>query len=545
MTNTAYINGQTPRAYVGTRASTPSQCFQYPRSPNTSDSVGYVIGDIWMKTPFSSASDAEMWILVSLLGYVATWVKLVPSAATVTTYTENSGTATPSGGILNVVGTGKVSTGGSGNTITIQLDGSLADEFVTDSGTATPVAGILNVLGGANVSTMGSGDTITITASSGSDLTFVANDASTATSSMGVMNVLGANLITTTSGGGNTFDIKMTNGTDGQVPIGGGSNPLWANITSMDSSVTITNGPNTIDLSAMGGGGSGGVIVTTFTASGTWTPNVNTEFVILAAWNGGAGGASGSKGVGAQAGGGGGAGGNALYLMGPVDYFYNGTGVVVTIGAGGTGGAAQSGTGSGNNGGSSGQTTIGNVSIPVSASSAGLGTGTGGTSGCSSYVLANGYLTIDGTQMGGNSSGNARNLDTASVTSAGAISAFVSPFMCASSGGGGGATGVGGGSSGTISLAGTQVIAGLAGGAAGANGSPGNAAPWTNTYVQEFLTGGTGGSGGGGQSGSSVGSGGAGGIPGGGGGGGGGANTVNSGVGGTGARGQAIFIEFF
>lgn len=42
--------------------------------------------------------------------------------------------------------------------------------------------------------------------------------------------------------------FSSTNGTNGQVLVGGGSAPAWANITSGNSSVTITNGANTIDL---------------------------------------------------------------------------------------------------------------------------------------------------------------------------------------------------------------------------------------------------------------------------------------------------------
>lgn len=59
--------------------------------------------------------------------------------------------------------------------------------------------------------------------------------------------------------------------TNGQIPIGSiGSAPVLANITSLDSSVTITNGPGTIDLSA------GGSVAITFDAdSGTATPSSN------------------------------------------------------------------------------------------------------------------------------------------------------------------------------------------------------------------------------------------------------------------------------
>jgi hypothetical protein len=70
----------------------------------------------------------------------------------------------------------------------------------------------------------------------------------------GVLNVLGTSVIETT-GAGNTVSVNLTNGTNGQVIIGGGAAPAWANITSGDGSVTITNGANTLDLSVASGTG--------------------------------------------------------------------------------------------------------------------------------------------------------------------------------------------------------------------------------------------------------------------------------------------------
>ena len=74
----------------------------------------------------------------------------------------------------------------------------------------------------------------------------------TATEMNGILNVFGTNVIST-SGSGNTVDIELVNGGNGQVLIGGGSQPVWKNITSNDKTVKITNGPNTIDLAVMGG----------------------------------------------------------------------------------------------------------------------------------------------------------------------------------------------------------------------------------------------------------------------------------------------------
>lgn len=46
--------------------------------------------------------------------------------------------------------------------------------------------------------------------------------------------------------------VSSSNGTNGQLLIGGGAAPVWANLTSSGGSVTITNGANSINLEASG-----------------------------------------------------------------------------------------------------------------------------------------------------------------------------------------------------------------------------------------------------------------------------------------------------
>lgn len=64
------------------------------------------------------------------------------------------------------------------------------------------------------------------------------------------INILGGTLIST-SGSGDTVTIDLDSGTDGQVIIGSTSgSSAYATLASADGSVTITNGSNSIDLSA-------------------------------------------------------------------------------------------------------------------------------------------------------------------------------------------------------------------------------------------------------------------------------------------------------
>ena len=57
-----------------------------------------------------------------------------------------------------------------------------------------------------------------------------------------------------------TGKLGSSNGAVGQVMIGGGTGPVWANFTSSDSSIIFTPGDNQLDMVAVGGGGSSGVI---------------------------------------------------------------------------------------------------------------------------------------------------------------------------------------------------------------------------------------------------------------------------------------------
>lgn len=71
----------------------------------------------------------------------------------------------------------------------------------------------------------------------------------------GNINVDGSGVIGVAGNPGtNTLTASLSNGTNGQVLIGGGTAPNWANITSTGGTVAITNGANTINLEASSSG---------------------------------------------------------------------------------------------------------------------------------------------------------------------------------------------------------------------------------------------------------------------------------------------------
>lgn len=88
------------------------------------------------------------------------------SAAVATSYSTDSGTATPAANSLNVLGGTGVDTTGASDDVTFNVDtAAVTTSFATDSGSATPSSGVINILGGTNTTTSASGSTITVNSS--------------------------------------------------------------------------------------------------------------------------------------------------------------------------------------------------------------------------------------------------------------------------------------------------------------------------------------------------------------------------------------------
>lgn len=333
------------------------------------------------------------------------------------------------------------------------------------------------------------------------------------------------------------------------------------NTSALGVGFVYSDGSGLLGIGTPSGGGN--IIVTKFTANGTFTKNASTKYVEVICWNGGGGGGSGRQGASTAAGGGsGGSSGGVLVFSGYATFF--GATETVTIGSGGTGGAAQSSASTNGNAGlAGGISSLGNIFVSLivqgGLSSQGLG-GTSGTvvGGFSQGFMIPSYPLTNATSPSTGGSGRiTTGTDGTIVALSGSLpfQTMVTMFCPTAAGGGAGADSVTERSGGiganyiAFFLGGTTTDTLNAGGTAGLesttiNGGAGNNAITTTggRYVAA-----TGGGGGGGQSvGAAAGNGGNGGLPAAGGGGGGGSlNGTNSGAGGDGGRGEIWVIEYY
>ena len=116
----------------------------------------------------TAAPHARLGTLTSLGSTIAITngsgtINLETGSAVATSYVENSGTAIPLAGVLNILGSAGITTSGAGDTVTVTAGPTIATLYTEDSGTATPFLNNLNILGGTGISTSGAGSTVTIT----------------------------------------------------------------------------------------------------------------------------------------------------------------------------------------------------------------------------------------------------------------------------------------------------------------------------------------------------------------------------------------------
>jgi hypothetical protein len=293
--NQNYPNGLNPLNYMGVNAANPApqviQSTQAPLPTNTN----FPIGTQWAVTTLSGL---QYWVLLNLDGNVATWVQIFPGGGGgggASEFPTDDGTADEVGGVLQVKGDGEnISTEGSGNLVNVVLSENITVSTITVDSFGVGVvtsngAGLLSsvdplpiALGGTNAISMAApdgvvyydGTRLATTASAGTVgqvltsngpgmaptfqpsggggggiTALTANTGVAATTAS--IKLQGNNVITTNGASTSEIDFSLTNGTNGQVLIGGGTVPLWRSITA-GTNITLTPGDNSLTIAASG-----------------------------------------------------------------------------------------------------------------------------------------------------------------------------------------------------------------------------------------------------------------------------------------------------
>lgn len=83
----------------------------------------------------------------------------------------------------------------------------------------------------------------------GSIMTLTGNIGAPVPPTAGNIDIFGLNVLNVVGNPGiSTLTINLINGTNGQLLIGGGVEPLWADITSLGNTISITQGANSLNL---------------------------------------------------------------------------------------------------------------------------------------------------------------------------------------------------------------------------------------------------------------------------------------------------------
>ncbi len=196
------------------------------------------------------------------------------------------------------------------------------------------------------------------------------------------------------------------------------------------------------------------VLLTEFTASGTWTKRAGLKSVLV--WCGGAGGGAGSgrQGIAGENRYGGGGGGGGAFVWRFLSASDLAATVTVTCGAGGTSGASQASTSSnGSAGGAGGDTSFGALVVAKGGSAGGGGSTAAGTAGA-------GGVTATGTPVNG----------PFAIPGAAGVAGATTANAAGGAGLSGTTSGPGGGGGGGISNTNVSGVAAMTGGGINQNG---------------------------------------------------------------------------
>jgi len=237
-------------------------------SDPTTSNFQFNVPTVWVNT----ASETGFILLGKPLN-VANWAAFAGVQHVDQLEGNSGGPVSPdTSGIIHVVGdTTTINIVGNPgtNTLTASTTGSIATVYTCDTGSATPLGGNLNVLGGAGASTTGSGSTITIVATGSETVnTLTGNSGGAVLPTGGNINTVGSGSVTVVGNPGtSTLTSQLTGLTNHNVLIGAGTDTITKVAPSSTSGVPlISQGASadpTFGTVVVEGGGTGD---TSFTA---------------------------------------------------------------------------------------------------------------------------------------------------------------------------------------------------------------------------------------------------------------------------------------
>ena len=202
------------------------------RSPTGNDIAQ--LGQTWVNTLTN-----QVYTLSSITASVANWAVSAVGGGGLTTANADVGSATTLADAMTFAGGSNINTSAAAHTVTFNFNNSIAVSGSITAGTAITAGTSITATAGNITAAVGN-----IVATAGN----ISCSAGTLTCNNAVVESMGAGVVQSNASG----DLFSSNGTNGQILIGGGLAPVWAAITA-GTNIAIVNTANAITISANSG----------------------------------------------------------------------------------------------------------------------------------------------------------------------------------------------------------------------------------------------------------------------------------------------------